>query len=404
VGDRAEPAVVRRFPSVTTPGLDPDPLLTELREHEPVSRVQYPYGRACWLVTRYDDLKVVHTDGRFSRAATIGDDIPRSTPINVQAQAGSIASMDPPDHVRLRKMVSRSFTVRNAEELRPRTAELAAGLLDDIAAAGPPADLIEQLAMPLPIAVICELLGVSFADRDKFRRWSQAFITTTPLGAEEITAAHGHLLDYLAALVADRRARPADDLLGQLVAVRDGGDTLTEAELVNLAFTVLVGGFETTANQIAKGILCLLLNPGELAKLRARPELLPGAVEEILRFISLGAGGGLPWVATDDVELAGVMIRAGDIVVAAPGSANRDDTAFAQPDRFDIERPDNQHVAFGHGAHYCLGANVARMEIQVAIGALVARFPELRLAAVDDPAPWRVGTAIWGLQRLLVDF
>jgi cytochrome P450 len=349
-------------------------------------------------------VKAVLTDGRFSRAATIGADVPRTSPVNLQAQSGSIAAMDPPDHVRLRKLVSPAFTVRAAERLRPRTEEIANALLDAIGAAGPPAELVESLALPVPIAVICELLGVPYADRDRFRGWADAFMTTSSPTGKEIRDAHAHITGYLRDLVAERRDQPGDDLLSTLIAVYDEGDRLDEPELVNLAFTVLVGGFETTASQIAKGIYCLLLHPEQLAALQASPELVPGAIEEILRYISLGPGGGLPWIARDDVELQGVTIHAGDAVVAAPGAANRDGLAFPDADRFDITRRDNLHVAFGHGAHYCLGANLARMEMQVAIGALVARFPALRLADVPGAATWRVGTAIWGFERLLVDF
>jgi cytochrome P450 len=392
------------FPTAERPGLDPDPLLAELRERAPVARVQYPYGEECWLVTRYDDVKAVLTDTRFSRAATIGADVPRNSPVNLQSQSGSIAAMDPPDHVRLRKLVSPAFTVRAAERLRPRTEEIAASLLDDLVAAGPPAELVESYALPLPIAVISELLGVPFADRERFRAWADAFMTTSSPSGDKIRDAHANITAYLRDRIAHQRQDPSDDLLGTLIAVHDEGDRLDENELVNLAFTVLVGGFETTASQIAKGIYCLLLHPEQLDALRDDPQLVPGAVEEVLRFISLGPGGGLPWIARDDVELGGVTIHAGEPVVAAPGAANRDEAVFADADSFDIRRAENLHVAFGHGAHYCLGANLARMEMQVALGALVARFPGLRLAPGADAARWRVGTAIWGLEQLLVDF
>jgi nocardicin N-oxygenase len=275
-----------------------------------------------------------------------------------------------------------------------------------MAANGPEVDLVNELALPVPISVICEMLGIPYEDRARFRGWADAFMSTTPTPDDATTTvtatAFMHLTAYLAELIADRRRRPTTDLLGALVAVRDGTDTLTEDEMVNLAFTLLVGGFETTAHQIAKSAYCLLVHPDQLAKLQARPELWPGAVDELLRYIPLGSGNGLPLMAVADVELSGVTIHAGDYVVTAPAAANFDDAVYADPDRLDVERTENPHLALGHGPHYCLGANLAKMELHVALQSLFTRFPRLALAVAPDAVPWRSGTAVWGFDELPV--
>ena len=395
---------VAAFPTVLSPNMRHDPALDEWRRAEPVKKVQLPYGRWCWMVTRHEDIKVVLTDPRFSREAAARDDAPRKTPGVLQK--GSLASMDGADHARQRRLVSRALTVRRMEALRPRTQELADTFLDAMAAAGPRADLVRDLALPIPISVICEMLGIPYEDRSRFRGWADAFMSTTPTAdgaTTTVTAdAFTHLIGYLHEQIALRRQHPTDDLLGALVAVRDGGDTLSEDEMVNLAFTLLVGGFETTAHQIAKSAYCLLLHPDELAKLRARPELWPSAVDELLRYIPLGAGNGLPLKTLEDVELSGVLMRAGDYVVTAPASANFDEAVYADPERLDIERADNPHLALGHGPHYCLGANLAKLELHVALQSLFERFPELALAVAPEDVPWRSASAVWGFDELPV--
>lgn len=391
------------FPSVAEQSLTPDPLLDELRRQAPVVRIRAPYGGECWLVTRYDDVRSVQTDPRFSRQAMVGKDVARTAPYALQG--GSIVEMDPPEHTRVRRIVSKAFTAKRVEALRPRAQEIVNALLDDLMKAGTDGaavDLVDGLALPLPIAMICELLGVPFEDRSTFGAWARVFMSSTAHTAEEMLEAHDQLMDYLAGLVAARRARPTDDLLATLVTARDEGDALAEDELVNLGFSLLVGGFETTAAQMGKFILFLLLHPDQLALLRARPDLTASAVEELLRLIPLSSGTSLAWLATDDVELGGVTVRAGDAVMASAAAANLDESVFDEPERFDITRDPNPHVAFGHGAHFCIGAHLARMELQVAIGALVARFPDLRLAVPAGEVPWRVGSAVWGLEHLPV--
>jgi nocardicin N-oxygenase len=330
----------------------------------------------------------------------IGKDIARTAPYPLQG--GSIVEMDPPEHTRVRRIASKAFTAKRVESLRPRAQEVVDALLDDVAKAEGAVDLVEGLCLPLPITVICEVLGVAYEDRSKFGAWARVFMSSSAHTADEIVEAHGHLMGYLGELVAARRARPTDDLLGALVLARDEGDALSEDELVNLGFSLLVGGFETTAAQLGKFIFFLVQHPEDLTRLRERPELVPTAVEELLRLINLAAGTSLSWVATEDVELGGITIRAGDAVMASAAAANRDESVFDDPEHFDITRDPNPHIAFGHGAHFCIGAHLARMELQVAIGTLARRFPDIRLVVPLDEVPWRTGSAVWGLEKLPV--
>jgi nocardicin N-oxygenase len=394
---------IRRFPTVTEQGLDPDPLLLELLESEPVARVQLPYGEPCWIVTRHEDVRAVLADSRFSRAATVGRDVARTQA--VLPIGDSILGMDAPDHTRIRRLVSAAFTARRVAALRARAQEVVDGLLDEMVRGGPPADLIDGLALPLPIAMISELLGVPFADRHRFRAWADTFMTSSGFTVEEVLAAHEQLARYLAELVAQRRAAPTDDLLGALVTARDGdGDRISEPELISLALAILVAGYETTASQLGKFVLCLFRNPDQLARLRERPDLVPNAVEELMRLIPLSAGTSVAYLATEDVEVGGVTIRAGEAVIASTAAANRDASVYDEPARLDVERADISQLGFGHGAHFCLGAHLARMELEAAITSLLTRFPNLRLAVPVDEVEWKVGSSVWGLRALPVDF
>ena len=391
------------FPTITAQGLDPDPLLAELRDTDPITRVQLPFGEPCWLLTRYDDVRSMLADPRFSRAATIGTDVGRMSeffPIE-----DSILGMDAPEHTRIRRLVSATFTARRMQALRGRAQAVVDDLLDAMAATPQPVDLVQAVALPLPITMICELLGVPFDDRERFHGWANIFMTSSGFSVEELLDAHGQLTGYLAELIASRRAQPTDDILGALVAARDDDDSvITEGELVSLAMAILVAGYETTANQLGKFVLCLLDTPEQLAILRAHPELTANAVEELMRFIPLSAGAQIAYLATEDVELGGVLIRAGDGVIASTASANRDENTFPHADRLDIERSDIFQLGFGHGAHFCLGAHLARVELQVALESLLRRFPDLRLAGPAGDVPWKDGSAVWGLEALPVCF
>jgi nocardicin N-oxygenase len=379
----------------TAPGrLQPPAEFAALREGQPVRRVQLPYGGEGWLVTRYADVKAVLADPRFSRAATVGADIPRTTPLTTQPD--NILSMDPPEHSRLRRLVASTFTMKNIESWRPRTEQVVAELINGMRTKGAPVDLVDNFSLPLPVTVICELLGVPAKDRHFFQHFSRIILSTTAATGEEILAARVELEDYLASHIAAHREEPRDDLLSQLIAARDDQDRLSEAELVSMGVTILVAGHETTANQISNFVYTLL-DTDLWASLAAHPDRLNTAIEELLRYVALGNGGGQARIATEDVEISGTLVRAGEAVMAATASANRDDTAFDHPEALDLERARNPHVAFGFGVHHCLGAQLARMELRVGLGALLTAFPALRLH--EQPA-WRVGTLINGPSQL----
>ncbi|MFF3565306.1 cytochrome P450 [Streptomyces sp. NPDC002574] len=392
----------RTFPFSAADRLTVDPVFAELRDSEPMCRVRFPYGETAWLVTRYEDVRTVLGDPRFSRAEAARRDEPRLRP--GRGLPGSILELDPPDHTRVRRVVAKAFTARRIEQLRPRTEQIAAGLLDAMVSKGAPADLVEDFALPLPVTVICELLGVPYEDRAAFRTWSDALLSTTKFTAEQVEDHMRRLTGYMAGLIAQRRSgsAPGDDLLGSLVAARDEEDRLSEQELVVLAVALLVAGHETTATQIPNFVYTLLTHPRELEALRADLGLVPQAVEEMMRFVPLGNGAGLPRYATEDVELSSGTVRAGEAVVAAAASANRDPSVYADPDALDFRRDEASHVGFGHGPHHCLGAPLARMELQVALTSLLGRLPGLRFAGGEESVVWKSGVALRGPERMPV--
>ncbi|WP_406496255.1 cytochrome P450 [Streptomyces sp. NBC_00846] len=365
------------YPFNTADGLRLADEYERVRDQPGLLRVQMQYGEAAWLVTRYADARLVLGDQRFSRAAAASHDEPRQSE---GQRDGGILGMDPPDHTRLRSLVANAFTVRQIEKLRPQVRELTAGLLDDMEAAGQPADLVDLYALPLPVAVICRMLGVPAEDRARFRVWSDDALSTTSLTAAEFDASREELRAYMTVLIEQHRRAPRDDLMTALIEARDGGDRLSERELVDLCVGILVAGHETTASQIPNFVLTLLDHPDQLARLRAEPELIANAVEELLRFVPLGSGAGQPRYATEDIEVGGTLVRAGSPVLVATGAANRDALRFTAPGVLDIAREGNQHLGFGHGVHHCLGAPLARLELQEALMALITRFPGLKPA------------------------
>ena len=376
--------------------LEPDPQYAQLRRTEPVCRVQLPYGPPAWLVTEYHLTKAVLGDARFSRAAAVGRDNPRESAVDISQVAESVLSMDPPEHTRIRKLVGKAFTPRRVEALRPRAAEIASGLLDDMMSAGAPADLVDGFSFALPAIVICELLGIPEGDRLVFRGWANAIVSTTAATSVQEQDAYLHLVSYIADLIAERRARPGADMLTGLVQARDKDDRLSESELLILAMALLVAGHETTAHQITNMTYTLLTHPAQLLQLREQPELLPVAVEEMLRFNVFGSAINAR-IATTDIELGNVLVRAGDPVLCSRSSANRDETVFGRPDELDFTRDPNPHVAFGYGPHFCLGANLARLELQVALGTILSRLPGVRIAVPEDSLTWHDGTVMRGL-------
>jgi cytochrome P450 len=371
---RTEPVT---YPFNLTDGLDLNPAYLEAAAEPGMIRVQLPYGEPAWLATRYADARFVLGDRRFSRAMAIGRDEPR---LSRMQQVDGILVMDPPDHTRLRTLVAKAFTVRRVEKLRPRVRELAESLVDDMIAMGAPVDLVEEFALPLPVAVICELLGVPVVDRPRFRVWSDAALSTANVTAEEYERNRAEFREYTSGLIAERRARPADDLMTALIEARDERDRLSELELIDLCAGILIAGHETTATQIPNFVYVLLEHPEHWAQLRESPELIPAAVEELTRFVPLGASAAFPRYATEDVEVGGVLVRAGEPVLVAVGAANRDAVRFTAPGELRFDRGETHHIGFGHGVHHCLGAPLARVELQEALRVLLSRLPELRLA------------------------
>ena len=368
----------RGYPFREPVGLALEPEYAELREREPVSRIRLPYGGEAWLAVRHEDVRLVLSDPRFSRAALLDRDVPRTSPRRLTDP--TLHTMDPPEHNRLRRLVAAAFSPRQIDLLTEHAQHVTDDLLDRIEDAGPPADLVAGLAVPLPIAVICHMLGVPAGDRDQFTEWIDVALATTAFTPEEIHEAFTRLKDYVAELVAVRRdqvsrGESTGDLLGALVAARDTEGRLSENELVVLGVTLLYAGLETTSNHIGNFTYVLLTHPDQLAALRADPGLIDPAVDELLRFTPTVTSAGFTRIAVVDVELGGVLVRAGDAVMVNLDAANRDDRVFADPDRLDLTRKPNPHLAFGFGPHYCVAAQLAKAELRVAIGTLLRRFP-----------------------------
>jgi len=366
-----------------------------MRRDDPVFRQTGLDGKTpIWFVTRYEDAATVPLDDeRFVRDYRLALDPEQleadSTPPIVQLIDNHMLSKDGEEHRRLRRLVTKAFTPRMVEQLRPRIETIAGQLLDAIEADGH-AELMEAYAFPLPIAVIAELLGIPTGDRDRFRTWSEAMVMPS-FGDEELArfvALMDEFVTYLHELFARRRANPTEDLVSALVAAHEQDDALSEDELVGMTVLLIVAGHETTVGLIGNAVLALLTHPGERERLETEPGLLPTAVEELLRFDSPVERTLNRW-ATTEVELGGCTIRRGDLVIPILGSANRDEERFAEPDRLDLSRKDIRHLAFGRGSHYCLGAPLARLEAEIALAALLGRFPTLRLAITLDQLAWR---------------
>ncbi|EWC63905.1 putative cytochrome P450 hydroxylase [Actinokineospora spheciospongiae] len=390
---------VETYPFNKPEGLELSPRYREAREAPGMIKVRLPFGEPAWLATRYEDVRLVLGDRRFSRAAAAAHDEPRSQPYR---RPGGILAMDPPDHTRLRVLVASAFTVRRVEKLRPWVREIAGRLVDDMVAAGGPVDLVDSFALPLPVQVICELLGVPAEDRDRFRVWSDALLSTSSLTEQEFGQNHAELRAYMGELVEQRRAEPRDDLMSALIAARaDNVDRLTELELVDLCVGVLVAGHETTATQIPNFVHVLLSHPERFAELVAEPARAPEVVEELLRFVPLGAGAAFSRYATEDVEVGGVLVRAGEPVLVSVGSANHDGDRFPDPDELKFDRTETSHLGFGHGVHHCLGAPLARLELQEALLVLAVRLPGLREAAEPE---WKTQMLVRGPRRMMVDW
>jgi cytochrome P450 len=384
-----------------TPALpgQPVPEIATVSGGRPVFRAELPDGRIVWLVSGYENVRQMIIDQRFSRALAVAPG--RAQPGFEMSAADSINGMDPPEHTRLRKLVASAFTARRVEALRPRVASIVNELIDAMAGRPQPADLVGGFSLPLPAQVICEMLGVPAADLEQFHAWSDTIIGDWQRDSGEIMTALAALYGYFGTLIEIKRARPADDLMSALIAARHDADRLSEHELTVMCCTLLIGGHETTANHINLSLLLLFDHPGEVATLRGDPGLIPAAVEELLRCTRLG---GLPpaRVTTEDVQLGGVTIPAGEHVMPLYSTANRDPSAFTDPDRLDVTRDAASHLAFGAGVHHCLGAQLARVELQEAFRGLIGRLPGLRLAVPASDLEFKPGMAIHSLRELPV--
>ena len=387
--------VAHTWPVDDLPALDFDPLLTDLLANEPVARVSLPFGaeRQAWLVTRYEDVRAVTSDPRFSRTALLDRQVTGMTGHRVASKA-ALNYADPPYHTKLRKVVTRAFTGHNTKRLRPLAQRTADELLDAMEKQGPPADLMERLHGPFPLAVVCDLLGIPRDERSHLAAWPDLILSSGP-GPERSRAAKAQIKGYVEELLAKRRAEPGEDLAGVLAEALQQGE-ITAEEAVSLAMAVLISGAHAVRNNSANMVYLLLTRPDLMARLRAEPELL--------RYIPHRNGVGLPRIATEDVEVGGVLIRAGEAVYASYLAANRDPAAFAEPDSVDFDRQGVAHLAFGHGPHHCMGAMLTRMESEVMISGLLARFPDLRLTGPAENTPWQHKGLIRGPKSLVVSW
>ncbi|WP_319437037.1 cytochrome P450 [Mycobacterium sp. RTGN5] len=384
-------------------GFDPTPELRDIRDSSGVVTAVNAFGMQVYLITRYDDIKAVLSDHEhFSNARPPGFVVPGAPQLaeddQAAARAGNLLALDPPQHNRLRRMLTGEFTVRRMKALEPRIVEIVTARLDAIEQAGAPADLVADFALPIPSLVICELLGVPYADRDDFQRRSARQLDLSipiPERLELVRAGR----EYMGSLVASARRAPREDMLGMLV--REHGDELSDDELIGISALLLLAGHETTSNMLGLGTLALLRHPEQLAAVRDDPDAVAPAVEELLRWLSI-VHSSIPRITTADVAIAGVDIAAGSLVLAALVSGNRDAAFVDDPDVLDIKRELLSHLAFGHGVHHCLGAPLARMEMRIAFPALLRRFPRLACAESFEEIEFKPFHFIYGLRSLPV--
>ncbi|OBB59974.1 cytochrome [Mycobacterium sp. 852013-51886_SCH5428379] len=380
---------------------NPHVVYAELRRRGPVHRVRMWGGVNVWMVTRYDEARQLLADPRLKKhGPTAGSLFPPGNASTIGTVLGdNMLFRDPPDHTRLRRLVTAAFTARAVAGLRPAIVDIADDLLTEMSHQAPGrVDLMQTLALPLPIRVIGELLGVPTAVRGRFASLVMpVFNTSVP---DEVHRARAELTQLLQTIVAAKREQPARDVLGHLVHLRDDGDRLSEDELLGTAFLLIVAGYETTVNLIANGVLALLRHPAQLAAVRAHRSLLPAAVEETLRFESPLNTATVRFTG-EPVSVGDIEIPAGELVMIALLGANRDERQFPDADTFDIGRTDNRHLAFGHGIHHCIGAPLARMEAEIALDRLLSRFHHVELAE-DEPLKYRSSTLMRGLLRLPV--
>ncbi|MGP3985828.1 cytochrome P450 [Streptomyces sp. 3N207] len=388
------------YPQVRTCPYRPPHGYTELTAQGPLHRVELYDGKLGWVVTRYEEARALLSDPRLSAKRT-NPNFPliSSRGAAVRSQPPAFIGMDPPEHGYYRRMTIPEFTVKRMNELRPRIEEIAERAAEQLRAAGPPADLVANYAVPIPSLVICEVLGVPYSDHEFFEDASRRMIRSA--AEEEVVAARTELVEYLDSLVDAAIKNPRPGLISRLANGELARGELPRDHLTGIAILLLVAGHETTANVITLGTLMLLEHPDQLAAFRADPSVVPGVVEELLRYTSVADTTGVR-VATADIDIAGRHIRAGEGVLIPNGPANFDPAMFPEPEEFDIHRDSRKHNTFGYGVHQCLGQNLARLELQIALPLLFERFPTLRLGTPTTELRPRRGDTIQGVDELMV--
>lgn len=381
--------------------LDVPPGYRQLLADRKITKVRTALGDVAWIATRYEDVKALFADSRLGRSHPEPEKAAKISASAVLGGAAGDYKTEKQDHTRMRRLLTPAFSARRMNALRPRVNGLVSDLLAKMAEAGAPANLHESVSFPLPVLVICELLGVPYEDRERFRKWSGE--VSNLLDEQLAQAALAEFFGYMVDLVGRKRDNLGEDVISDLIRAEKEWNVGVE-ETAGLSVGLLFAGHETTMTRIDVGTTLLLSNPDQAAKLRAEPSLLPSAVEEILRLSgSGGGGGGLPRYAHEDVEINGITIKAGEAVLLPPGVANRDESAFDGPDTFDITRKSSAtHLAFGHGGHFCIGASLARIELQEVFAQLLSRFPTLRLAVPVEELQLRTNTLTGGLRALPV--
>ncbi|MGM9348895.1 cytochrome P450 [Streptomyces salinarius] len=391
------PPPVRDWPALDLDGPEFDPVLADLMREGPLTRVRLPHGEGwAWLATRYDDVKAITNDPRFGRAEVTKRQVTRLAP-HFKPRPGSLAFADQPDHNRLRRAVAGAFTVGTAKRLRPRAQEILDGLVDGVLAEGPPADLVERVLEPFPITVVSEVMGVPAADRERVHSWTRQIISTSG-GAEAAERAKQGLYGWITETVRARAESDGDDVYSLLGAAVGRGE-VGETEAVGLAGPLQIGG-EAVTHNVGQMLYLLLTRPELMTRMRERPEARGTALDELLRWISHRTSVGLARIALEDVEVHGVRIAAGDPVYVSYLAANRDPDVFPDPDRIDLDRDPNPHLAYGNGHHFCTGAVLARMQAELLVDTLLERLPGLRLAVPADQVAWRRKTMIRGPRTL----
>ncbi|MET7637655.1 cytochrome P450 [Streptomyces sp. NPDC005438] len=374
----------------------------KLRELGPVVPLTTPTGASAWFVTDHEQVRALLTNGALSKggweAAPFGDRLPEDV---ARGTHTTMLNSDPPAHTRLRKLVTRAFTRRPTERLRPRIQQFTDELLDAAAREAGPVDLVSALAYPLPVTVICEMLGIPEEERGDFRVWTERLVSPGAHGFDEYSRALTSLHRYSLTLIEEKRRAPRQDLLSDLIAVRDHQEGLSEDELTSMIFLLLLAGHETTTNLIGNGVRALLTHPEQLQTLRDHPDRWEGAIEELLRYEG-PLQNTLGYRTTQPVQIGDVTVPADAVVYLSLLSANRDGQRFPEPDSLDVTRDSRSHIAFGHGIHYCLGAPLARLEAHVVFRTLVDRYPGLRLAVPPQEVEWRPSTVMHGLTELPV--